>query len=168
MLPESQALIVTFAANVSMVIGAVGAWAVKPTDRKVLSCTLGVSTGVMVFVSLHSILHESTESFDKVSSVGRGGLLLALTFFLFGLLAMSALDAFVHLLLHRAKGHHDAKTAEASLSQSLQVINLPSENDIWMTTSTAAINEPAHHDDVHGVPTGMDVASIVTVCAIVT
>lgn len=93
-----------FASGISTSIGALLSFAIKITDYHVLAVALGVSAGVMLFVSVVELYMTSALlAFSQGGVEARMGFIYATICLFIGMLAMKGLDMVVHLLLHLSK-----------------------------------------------------------------
>lgn len=89
-----MALGLTLLAGMSTAVGSLIAFASKRTNTRFLSCSLGLSAGVMVYVSFMELLPEAM---DKIESLyqGRIGELYVLAAFFGGIALIALIDYFI-------------------------------------------------------------------------
>ncbi len=90
----SYALFLTVIAGLSTGIGSLIAILSKRTNRRFLSFALGLSAGVMIYISFVDIIPKSTESLSVVFGDKLGQLYATLSFFA-GILLIAIIDKFV-------------------------------------------------------------------------
>merc|ERR550537_1257857 len=72
---------------------------IKMASQKVLAGGLGMSAGVMIYVSFVEIFHESVEHYEKMDGMSeKSAEFLAVLTFFFGMLLMMGLDKLVNCL----------------------------------------------------------------------
>ena len=97
---------VTLAAGLSTMIGAAIVFVpalVRVANRKTLACSLGLSAGVMIYVSFQEILVKSEQSFVKAGHGVGGAAIYSTTSFFAGILLMLILNNIIEAL---SGGHH--------------------------------------------------------------
>lgn len=87
--PVLYAFLLTLGAGLATGIGSAIAFFANHTNRKFLSFSLGVSAGVMIYVSFVEILHGAQISLEEILGVRGGMSVCALAFF--GGMLLSAL-----------------------------------------------------------------------------
>jgi len=98
---------------------------VKLASRKVLASSLGISAGVMTYVSFVEIFQKSVGAFDAMNEskiededkrLGRANLYAALSFFL-GVVVMMVIDVVIKCLSNHRSGSHDHHDITDSLKK---------------------------------------------------
>ncbi len=129
------ALLLTVAAGLSTGVGALISFFTKATDTRVLSAALGLSAGVMIYVSMMELLPEAFETLGQ--SLGqRPGTAIALLTFFYGIALIAAIDHFVpedenphemHSLseLSSKAPHHHLKRTATMLTLAIGIHNFP-------------------------------------------
>ncbi|KAG8458704.1 hypothetical protein KFE25_012902 [Diacronema lutheri] len=93
----SQAFAMTFAAGLSTGLGALMVLCVTRLSARLLAMTMAFSAGVMMYVSMVAVLHESYEHFREEHTEARAYAFATLSFFV-GAVVMALTDDVVHLL----------------------------------------------------------------------
>lgn len=88
------ALLLTAIAGISTGIGGLAAFVSKKTNAKFLAFTLGVSAGVMIYVSFAELLAKAIEALGDIYG-GKVGTAFAAVMFFCGMLAAAVIDWFV-------------------------------------------------------------------------
>ncbi len=161
----------TLFAGLSTGIGSALVLIVKKTNKKFLSFSLGLSAGVMIYVSFVEILPKAIESLSAVSGE-RGGTSLAVLAFFIGIGIIALIDKFVP----SAENPHEMPSVEnvetnANVSNSLMRMGLFSALAIaihnfpeGIATFISAIEDPslgipvAFAIAIHNIPEGIAVA----------
>lgn len=102
----SQAFAMTFMAGSSTGIGALLVLCVTRLSARLLAVTMAFSAGVMMYVSLVAVVHESYEHFRRDHSEPRAYAFATLSFFV-GAVVMALTDDLVHMLFDALV--HDGK-----------------------------------------------------------
>lgn len=89
-----MALLLTLIAGLSTGIGSLMAFFTKVTNTRFLSCALGLSAGVMVYISFMELLPEAMESMEAYAS-GKTSMLYVLLAFFGGMGAIALIDFIV-------------------------------------------------------------------------
>ncbi len=110
------AIFMTTAAGLSTGIGGLIAFFSKNTNKNFLSFTLGISAGVMIYVSFVELFTKACVLLSEIYGNKNGSILTAAGFFL-GILIIAAIDKFIP----SGKNPHETKTVET--------INHEPEND---------------------------------------
>jgi len=105
------ALLMTLFAGLATGIGSLLAFFTKTTNTKFLSFVLGLSAGVMVYVSFTEVLGEAQESLTAELGTMEGSWLTVLAFFA-GMLLIGLIDRFIpkHSNPHEVKKVEDMQT----------------------------------------------------------
>lgn len=85
---------------------------VQLASQRVLAASLGISAGVMLYVSFIEIMVKSKDSFQEAQHQEKDAVLYATLCFFAGILMMTLIDVVVHLLDPKA-GHADPVAAKA-------------------------------------------------------
>lgn len=101
------ALLLTLFAGLATGIGSLIAFLAKSTNRKFLSFSLGLSAGVMIYVSFVELFAQSQELLTAELGLGKGMSLTALCFF-GGMLFIAAIDR----LVPSFENPHEARSVE--------------------------------------------------------
>ena len=175
----SVAFFLTFIAGMATSLGAVVPFFIRSNGKKILSLVMGFSAGVLIYLALAGLLHESHESLEAVYGAEKGGLVSVAAFFA-GILLISIADHFsgsCHSFHHSHKHHEGEKHgSEAHMERhsynekllrtglftaiTLSIHNLPEGFAIFMS----ALKEPAMAVPmtiavaVHNVPVGIAIA----------
>ncbi len=104
----TYALLLTLLAGLATGIGSAIAFFAKHTDKKFLSFSLGVSAGVMIYVSFVELLHEAQISLTDLLGSQPGKLLCAAAFF-GGMLLAAGIDK----LVPSKENPHEFKSVES-------------------------------------------------------
>jgi len=105
--PILFAFLVTLGAGLATGVGSLLAFTAKKTNKKFLSFMLGLSAGVMIYVSLVEIFQKSVDSLTEAyGDFGQGYLFATLGFF-GGVLFIYGIDLLLH---HKKTSPHDART----------------------------------------------------------
>lgn len=121
------ALMLTTIAGLSTVVGASCAVMAKISNRGVLSLALGISAGVMIFISFMEILPESISDLQNVFADNNGKLIGLLSFFIgCGIVALidRILPGHEHTHCAHVPDLNRAESCEANLSMKRQGIML--------------------------------------------
>ena len=129
------ALLLTVAAGLSTGIGAIVAFFTKATDTRVLSAALGLSAGVMVYVSMIELMPEAFETLGQTFG-SRSGQAVALLTFFGGIALIAAIDHFVpedenphemHTMseLSSPTSHHHLRRTAMMLTLAIGIHNFP-------------------------------------------
>lgn len=102
------AFLLTLCAGLATGIGSGIAFFAKHTNKKFLSFALGVSAGVMIYVSFVEILHGAQIGLEELLGVRSGKMVCALSFF--GGMFLSAL---IDKLVPSQENPHEVKTLES-------------------------------------------------------
>lgn len=94
--PVLLAFLVTLGAGLATGIGSLLAFAARPTDKKFLSFMLGLSAGVMIYVSLVEIFQKSVLSLSAAFDDYSAGYLWATIGFFGGVLFIAIIDHYLH------------------------------------------------------------------------
>lgn len=94
--PVLLAFLVTLGAGLATGIGSLLAFTAKKTDKKFLSFMLGLSAGVMIYVSLVEIFQKSVTSLAEASGDYGQGYLLATLGFFGGVVFIYLIDQLLH------------------------------------------------------------------------
>lgn len=89
--PVLYAFLLTLGAGLATGIGSAIAFFANHTNRKFLSFSLGVSAGVMIYVSFVEILHGAQISLEEILGV-RGGMSVCALAFFGGMLLSALID----------------------------------------------------------------------------
>ena len=108
--PILLAFLVTLGAGLATGIGSLLAFTAKSTNKKFLSFMLGLSAGVMIYVSLVEIFQKSVESLGVAFGDESQGYLWATIGFFGGVLLIAAVDYYLHE--RQANPHDPAKVSE--------------------------------------------------------
>jgi len=135
-----------FAAGGSTAIGAAIVFfpkLVKLASRKVLASSLGISAGVMTYVSFVEIFQKSVGAFDEMNEKkildddkrsGRANLYAALSFFL-GVLIMMSIDVIIKLLSKsetaNSHDHHDISATLNKVENAEEVADPRGDLENW-------------------------------------
>ena len=101
------AFLLTLGAGLATGIGSAIAFFANHTNRKFLSFSLGVSAGVMIYVSFVEILHGAQISLEEILGV-RGGMSVCALAFFGGML----LSALIDRVVPSAENPHEFKSVE--------------------------------------------------------
>lgn len=101
------ALLLTLFAGLATGIGSLIAFLAKSTNRKFLSFSLGLSAGVMIYVSFVELFAQAQELLTIELGVGKGMSLTALCFFA-GMLLIATIDR----LVPSFENPHEARSVE--------------------------------------------------------
>lgn len=102
--PILLAFLVTLGAGLATGIGSLLAFTARPTDKKFLSFMLGLSAGVMIYVSLVEIFQKSVDSLSVAFGDDAQGYLWATIGFFGGVLFIAVIDHYLH---NRKVNPHD-------------------------------------------------------------
>lgn len=169
----SFAFLLTFLAGMATSLGAVVPFFIRKNGKTVLSAVLGFSAGVLVYLALAGLLHESHETLSGVYGAQKGGLIAAAAFFA-GAIIISFADRIsgsCHTFHKDHSGHdgddhknndHDGKLLRAGLftAITLSIHNLPEGFAVFMS----ALKEPALAIPMtiavaaHNIPVGIAIA----------
>ena len=105
--PMLYAFLLTLGAGLATGIGSAIAFFANHTNRKFLSFSLGVSAGVMIYVSFVEILHGAQISLEEILGV-RGGMSVCALAFFGGML----LSALIDRIVPSAENPHEFKSVE--------------------------------------------------------
>ena len=105
--PVLYAFLLTLGAGLATGIGSAIAFFANHTNRKFLSFSLGVSAGVMIYVSFVEILHGAQISLEEILGV-RGGMSVCALAFFGGML----LSALIDRIVPSAENPHEFKSVE--------------------------------------------------------
>ena len=105
--PVLYAFLLTLGAGLATGIGSAIAFFANHTNRKYLSFSLGVSAGVMIYVSFVEILHGAQISLEEILGV-RGGMSVCALAFFGGML----LSALIDRIVPSAENPHEFKSVE--------------------------------------------------------
>lgn len=105
--PVLYAFLLTLGAGLATGIGSAIAFFANHTNRKFLSFSLGVSAGVMIYVSFVEILHGAQISLEEILGV-RGGMSVCALAFFGGML----LSALIDRVVPSAENPHEFKSVE--------------------------------------------------------
>ena len=106
--PVLLAFLLTFAAGGATGIGALLPFFLKNTNSNTtLAICLGLSAGVMIYVSFTEIFKESLEMFEKVQSTKKYPVLFTSLAFFTGVIVCVLLDVLVHFILPDTELHLD-------------------------------------------------------------
>ncbi len=172
---DSQNILLAFGltlfAGLSTGIGSALVLIVKQTDKKFLSFALGLSAGVMIYVSFVEILPKAVDSLTVISGE-RGGTTLAVVAFFIGIAIIAIIDKFVP----SAENPHEMPNLEnietnANVSNSLMRMGLFSALAIaihnfpeGIATFISTVEDPslgipvAFAIAIHNIPEGIAVA----------
>ena len=89
-----EAFLLTLLAGLSTGIGGAFVFFAKTIDRRLLCVSLGLSAGVMIYVSLVEILHESAAMLSEVYG-DKTGMLYAMLSFFGGILLIAVIDKLI-------------------------------------------------------------------------
>lgn len=89
-----EAFLLTLLAGLSTGIGGAFVFLAKTNDRRLLCVSLGLSAGVMIYVSLVEILHESAAMLSEVYG-DKTGMLYAMLSFFGGILLIAVIDKLI-------------------------------------------------------------------------
>lgn len=106
-----MAFLMTTIAGLSTGIGSLIAFLAKKTNTKFLSFSLGLSAGVMIYVSMIEIFPQAKEDLSRLYGAKNGTLITAAGFFA-GMLLIALIDK----LLPSEKNPHEAKSVESMQS----------------------------------------------------
>ncbi len=164
------ALLLTTVAGLSTGIGALVAFFTRATDTRVLSAALGLSAGVMVYVSMMELLPEAFATLGRAFDERTGEAVTLLTFF-GGIALIALIDHFVPVdetphempspgeLSKPADGHHMRRTA-MMLTLAIGIHNFPE----GMATFISALDGPdvalpiVVAIAIHNIPEGIAVS----------
>lgn len=129
------ALLLTIAAGLSTGLGALIAFFTKATDTRVLSAALGLSAGVMIYVSMMELMPEAFATLGHAFG-GRTGEAVALATFFGGIALIALIDHYVpedenphemHTMneLTSHTGHHHLKRTGMMLTLAIGIHNFP-------------------------------------------
>lgn len=159
------ALAVSALAGLSTGIGSIFSLFSKTDGKKFLSFCLGLSAGVMVYISLTELMGEAQKSFSAFWGEKNGGLFSALAFF-FGMALMALIDRLVpeNVNPHETKSmeNHDKRLMRTGImtAVAMAVHNFPE----GFATFAAALHSfelalpTAFAVAVHNIPEGISVA----------
>ena len=102
-----SAILLTTLAGLSTGVGSLIAFFSKKTNKRFLSFTLGLSAGVMIYVSLVELFAKSKVMLETVHGEKMGNVLTVCGFF-FGILLIAVIDRFIP----DEKNPHETKTVE--------------------------------------------------------
>ena len=109
--PVLAAFLLTLAAGGATGIGALLPFALKDTNSNMtLGICLGLSAGVMIYVSFTEIYKESIEMFSRLHTSKEYPVLFATAAFFVGVLLCILLDVIVHWML--GEDHHEHSSSE--------------------------------------------------------
>ena len=103
------AMLLTTAAGLSTGIGGLIAFFSKKTNKNFLSFTLGLSAGVMIYVSFVELFAKACLSLSEIYGDKNGAALTAFGFF-FGMLLIAVIDKFIP----SERNPHETKTVESA------------------------------------------------------
>jgi ZIP family zinc transporter len=89
-----EAFLLTLLAGLSTGIGGAFVFFAKPIDRRILSVSLGLSAGVMIYVSLVELLPEAVRMLSAVSG-DKTGLLHGMLAFFGGIMIIAVIDKLI-------------------------------------------------------------------------
>lgn len=101
------AFCLTLLAGLSTGIGSMIAFMAKKTNTKFLSCALGLSAGVMIYVSFMELMPESTRQFSDIYSEKMSQLYMLIAFFA-GIISIACID----FLVPEDENPHEIHTQE--------------------------------------------------------
>ena len=132
------ALLLTLLAGLATGIGSAIAFLAKRTSRKFLSFSLGLSAGVMIYVSFMELLQSASDILSQSRGETEGQVMAAISFFA-GIVMAAGIDK----LVPAADNPHELKTVES--------MNRPGGRKKLMRTGTLT----AVAITVHNFPEGM-------------
>ncbi len=163
--------ILTLFAGLATGIGSLIALVAKHTNKRFLSFSLGLSAGVMIYVSFVELLSQSQATLIDVLGT-KGGMLTTVAFFFFGMLLIGIIDR----LVPSVENPHEARSVESMdepaarkgqlmrmgimTALAIGIHNFPE----GVATFTAAIQNPtlgiaiAVAIAIHNIPEGIAVA----------
>lgn len=163
-------LLLTAGAGLATGIGSAIAFFARRTNRRLLSFSLGLSGGVMIYVSLVELLREADATLAAQWGARTGSLLSAAGFFA-GILLIGIIDRLVpsvenpheaHLLEEMKRRPHDPKLMRmgAMTALAIAIHNFPE----GIATFTTAMDDPtlgiaiAAAIAIHNIPEGIAVS----------
>ena len=118
MIENQQEIILAFCltmlAGLSTGIGSLIAFLAKKTNTKFLSAALGLSAGVMIYVSFMELMPESTQLFSGIYSEKMAEVYMLIAFFV-GIICVAAID----FLVPEDENPHEIHTEEEANKQNL-------------------------------------------------
>ncbi len=171
------AFLLTLIAGLSTGIGSALAFFTKSTNKKFLSVALGLSAGVMIYVSFVEILNKSKELLTTEFGALKGEIFTMLAFFS-GIFLIAVIDKFVPSF----ENPHEIKTVEDMTATSSKFISAHSKTKLMrmglmsaiaiaihnfpegLATFIAALNEPQLGISItiaiaiHNIPEGIAVS----------
>ena len=109
------AFCLTLLAGLSTGIGSLIAFLAKKTNTKFLSSALGLSAGVMIYVSFMELMPESTQQFSDIYSEKMAQLYMLIAFFA-GIISIALID----LLVPEDENPHEIHTQEDANTSGLK------------------------------------------------
>ncbi len=100
-------LLLTLGAGLATGIGSAIAFFARPTNKRLLSFALGLSGGVMIYVSFMELMQQASSELQLLHGASKGSLYATLAFF-GGILLIGLIDR----LVPSAENPHEAHTAE--------------------------------------------------------
>eukprot|EP00474_Spongospora_subterranea_P009515 CRZ09973.1 hypothetical protein [Spongospora subterranea] len=120
----AAAFLFTFGASLATTIGSMAAFFVRLHDRMVLASSLGLSAGVMLYVSFVEIYDESRDKFkiyfEGKTDIKSSPFLHTTVFFFLGMLLIGVLDLIVHHV-GESSHHEDEVTVTAGESTDVEL-----------------------------------------------
>ncbi len=158
------AFLVSLAAGLSTVLGAFVPFAVKRDNTKFLCSALGLSAGVMVYISFMEMLPEASAGFESLYSA-RLAKLMSLGFFLLGILIIALID---HFVPEDENPHEFGSKTERNLSRTgflsalaIAVHNFPEGIATFMSAMASPVSgvSIAFAIALHNIPEGITVSA---------
>ena len=157
------AFLVSLGAGLSTCIGGIIPFFTKKTNVKFLTFALGLSAGVMVYISFMEMLAHSTASLENVYSSRTAGL-LSLLFFFIGIAVIALIDRFVPEETNPHEfGHRDGQLRKMGLMSAIAigVHNFPEGLASFMSALADPVSGVAIAIAIalHNIPEGMTVSA---------
>ena len=158
MSPVLFAFLISLFAGLSTALGGLLPFFPKASDKRVLCFSLGLSAGVMVYISFMELMGEAIDGLAGLYGDRRAGL-MALGFFVLGMLVIALID---HLVPeeenpHEFGGGDDRKLGKMGILSALAIAvhNFPEGLASFMSALTGGLPLPQDHLHASDVLSGL-------------
>lgn len=153
------AILLTALAGLSTGIGGLVVFLSKKMNQKFLSFTLGISAGVMIYISFAELFSKAAQGLAEIYGAREGGIINIVSFF-GGIALVAAVDRFIPDTMERAEKNNTLFRTGMVTAIALAVHNFPE----GMATFVSALSSPVLAIPIvvaiaiHNIPEGIAVA----------